>query len=498
MYLNFLSSETAPAAIEPLPASAAQLHLIAAQLQTIAVQFKPRIINSAWADSRSPLLQALAQALQEKSEQLAQLMSKEAHRPIAVCRIEAKRCVQTVLKTRYALLRAALPQAFDFSDALQGGHNGTSQRFTFAPLFAITPFNFPLNLTLHKIAPALALGIPFVCKAPLINLESFQLLHDILLSVGIPEKEFAFLFVRNEHISPLLDELSFPLLSFTGSRTVGMELKKRYWDRRVILELGSTSAALVCDDVPKWTLEKTMGDLARSAFGNSGQSCLSLQHLVVDDEVFTDSVALFKDASLKIAEHRARTLETTLCSEMVDANAFAKVASLVEDARSKGCEIWQAGEHNLQQNYFAPTLVMAKKDAAHPLVMKLFAEEAFGPVVCVHRVPRNTPVEKIMALVNSFDANLHASVFTYSSQKLRQYYEGLSARTVLWNEIPSWRSDEMPYGGCLFGGSSILAAGASAPTGAGGVSRASSGLAGNEGPFQTLCEYTIDRLLILP
>ena len=430
------------------------------------------------------LLESLAQKIATNSEKLATLMVESTHRPLSSCLTEVRRALQTLDKTREAAHKLCEPRAYDFSDALQGGHTAISQRFTFAPLFAITPFNFPLNLTLHKIAPSIALGLPFVCKPPLQNLELFSLLHDWLLESGLEQEAFAFYFASNEAVSRTLDKLPVPLISFTGSRAVGFQLKQKYWDKKLILELGSTAACLICNDVPKWELEKLSQELAKSAFGNSGQSCISLQHLLLEHDVGDDLIAHLKYAAANVARNKDPNTQDTLCGPLVGRAAFEKALNLLNQALECGAQVWSAGEHNPMEHQLAPTLVVYPNAQPRTLEqIRLTREEAFAPIICIHRLPQGTSPEKASELTQKFDSNIHTSVFTYQSKKARQLYETLPSRTLLWNEVPSWRADEMPYGGINLGWSEGRLQ--------------NSGLLGDEGPFQTMLELTVERLFVL-
>lgn len=431
------------------------------------------------------VLEGLAQKIRAHEEKLASLMVDQTHRPLSSCLTEVRRSVQTLEKTRDAAHRLCEPRAYDFSDALQGGHTALSQRFTFSPLFAITPFNFPLNLTLHKIAPAIALGLPFICKPPLQSLELFGLINDWLIECGLESESFAFYFASNEGVSRSLERLPAPLISFTGSHAVGMQLKEKYWDRKLILELGSTALSLVCNDVPKWELERLSQDICRSAFGNSGQSCISLQHLFLENDIAEDMISHLKHTAAALARHRDPKNPETLSGPLVGRAAFEKNMQLLNQALECGAQVWSAGEHNTSEHHLAPTLVIYPNAQARTMEqIRLTREEVFGPVLCLHRVPQNTSAEKLTDLLQHIDANIHASVFTYQNKKARHIFENLPCRTVLWNEVPSWRADEMPYGGVHLSWSD------------GRLQNA--GLLGDEGPYQTMHELTVERLFVFP
>ncbi len=451
----------------------------------VSRRFLPHAVNAQWVQRRRPLLQSPSRILAREEETLARLLSEEGRRPITLCRTEARRAVQTVAKSEEALVRLAEPRALDFTDALQGGHHALAQRFTSGPLFAIVPFNFPLNLALHKIAPALALGLPFVCKGPAQNPRTMEHLARLLVEAGVPTEDFLIFQADNDSAERLLATTLFPLVSFTGSKRVGLHLKKTFWDRKVILELGSTAAVVLCDDVPRWELESMSQKLAASAFGQAGQSCISLQHLFLEPENAGDFLSYFKDAASRLAAHWAPSDPETVCCPLVSPAAFDKVSELLADAQAKGATVWRAGLARPDDSYHPPTLVQLPPPAQSSKgfeAIRLLTEEVFGPVACVHMLPAGLDGRSLAARLGVVDANIHASVFTYDGAKAKGLWEQAACHTLLWNEVPSWRADAMPYGGTLGAHAGAVHA----------------GLVGDEGPLYSMQEYTWERLLVLP
>jgi|GEM_PF-322537 len=491
------TATTTPAESRARAHTAAQLR---EKALTVFSRFSPRCINAQWASTRRPVLQRLAQLVSANEKSLAKLLSEEGRRPIASCEWEVRRAVQTIQKTEDALVRLAEARSLDFSDALLGGHTAMAQRFTSGPLFAIAPFNFPLNLSLHKIAPAVALGLPFVCKGPAQNFRTMEACAALLEDAGVAPEDFLILQAQGDETESLIESVPFPIISFTGSHTVGLKLKQRFWDRKVILELGSTAAAVLCDDVPRWELERISQVLARSAFGQGGQSCISLQHLVLEHENSGDFVSYLKDAARKLAEHSSPSDPETVCGPLVNAAAVAKVRALLDDARAHGATVWTAGEADDAENYLPPTLVLLAPGRPKKS-LRLLREEVFGPVVCVQTLaPGSGPAalqaaaaaETIVQALGAFDANIHASLYSYDSAKVKSLFARSVCHSLLWNEAPSWRADAMPYGGVLGASADSVAEGATVPVGP------HAGLVGNEGPLYSLLEYTWERLLVLP
>lgn len=488
-----------------LPSTHAQLESplltqVVSAARNLCQKFEPRLIDAKWVASRTPLLHALAKGIAEHEDTLASLLSAEGQRPIAACRVEAKRSVQTLLKTIEALARLAEPRALDFSDAIQGGHHAFAQRFTCGPLCAIVPFNFPLNLALHKVAPALALGLPFVCKGPDQNSKTMALLAHLVEKAGVPSEDFLFFQSSPESAEALLEEVPFPLISFTGSQRVGLHLKQKFWDRKVMLELGSTAALLVCDDVPRWELEPLAQRIARSAFGQGGQSCISLQHLFLEPEVALDLISHLKDATTRLAEATDLSHPDTVCGPVVSKAAAAKIEDLLANAQQNGATLWRppGSPHSAKPNHndthtpahVPPTLVFLPQPPsleASPLPLRLLREEAFGPVLCIHRLPSGGHAKVRQAALASVDANIHASIFTYDAKAAKTLFEASTCHALLWNELPSWRADAMPYGGTVARSLTRTCA----PLG-------HTGLVGGEGPLYAMQEYTWERLFVMP
>lgn len=450
----------------------------AAVLQKLFGTFKAHALTPSVIAQGKQRLTAVSQALSKKKDELARLMSLEGHRGISACTQELDRAFQTLDICGQALEKIAAPLDYDFRDALQGGKIGVSERFTYAPLFAIVPFNFPVNLALHKIAPALALGIPFACKGPLTHPKTNALLHDCLLDAGIVNEGFCFLDVENDEIAALLDALPHCILSFTGSRPVGETLLSKYAAHKVILELGGTAFALVLDDT------KPFSDLAkacaRSAFGNSGQSCISLQHIIVDEKHHAQFVTLLKDEAQRISQSKDPLSPETICSRLINTNAFTKTMRILSNVRERGLHIWHADKVDDAQCYIPPTIIECSAKSFFPNV-DLYNEEVFSPLVFVHSC-RGTPDAIVMA--NALDANIHGSVFCGDQKTAEHVFFHTQVRSLLWNEAPSWRADSMPYGGFLTQPSPST------------LERVHNGLVGNEGPLQTLHDYTIDRLFV--
>jgi aldehyde dehydrogenase (NAD+) len=463
------------------------LDSIANDLESLANLFVARSIDRKQAREGIERLQKLRTELSLRSTTLAELLSVEGHRPLSLCQLEVGRTLQVIEKTEEAIWELASVKAYDFTDAFQGSKKAIALRKSFGPLFAIIPFNFPLILAMHKLAPAIALGLPFVCKPPLQNVGLFKVLHEIFLAAGITEHTFSFLFVENESISALLERIPFPILSFTGSKSVGLSLRQKFWNRRVLLELGGTAFAVLLNDYPEDRHSLAAKALARSAVNQGGQSCISLQHLFVPQRYFESIKKSIQTEFHAFVEHHNPSDIETVCGPLNSEAATEKVTHLLAEAATQGFESWSPQlieDHTYPAHYFPPTLVLVP-DFSEFLRKKpaLLTEEVFGPVLCLHGVGDDISEVALVSYLNATDANIQGSVFTTEEKTAQKFFHELQVRTLLWNEVPSWRADEMPYGGYV------------KMEKAGGEGW-HSGLVGNEGPRQTLEEYTIDRLFV--
>lgn len=439
----------------------------------LAEQFRPQRID----ESQFDVLKSIANILARESDALAEHISRESHRPISLCLTECQRAVETVKKTMDAVRVLAKPTVLDFSNALQSGAWATAERFSFSPLFAIVPFNFPLNLAFHKLAPALALEIPFVCKPPSQHIGLWKRVHDLLIEAGVDGDRFLVWAAKADQVEAVLESIPFGLVSFTGSTKIGLQLKEKFPRRRFILELGGTAACFVVDSP---NLEAIAGELAKSAFGQAGQSCISTQHIFVEEGTLEVFSMHLKAATEKLSLHTAPDDKDTVCSALVDEKSFQKTQNIIQNARVFGFEIFQASETTRQPHYIPPTILFCEdaSQISHAEI-DFLREEFFSPVVTV--IPFRK-LDDAIAVCKRFDANIHASAYTQDQLTLRTLFLGLPTRSLLHNMPPSWRADEMPYGGTdkLWPDFPNI----------------HSGLIGNEGPLQTLTEYTIDRLLV--
>ncbi len=385
------------------------------------------------AHARAQALDMIANGLFIRREEMARLITAEAGKPITDARREVDRGIHTF---RVAAEEAKRVQGEVIPlDVAPGsdGKVGIVRRFPIGPILGITPFNFPLNLVAHKVAPALAAGNPIVIKpAPQTPLTALML-GEVVLEAGLPSGAFSVLPCENSVAEQMVMDPRFAMLSFTGSVPVGWRLKTQSGKKRVALELGGNAGVIVEPDAD---VDLVAQRCAVGGFSYSGQSCISVQRIFVHETVFTSFVneLLARTTMLKAGDPSE---ETTVVGPLIDEAAAQRVEAWIEEAVGQGARVLAGGKRQ-GSVVVATVLTDVIPD------MKVSGCEVFGPVVTV--MPYSTFDEALGALNNS-DFGLQAGVFTNDVNKIFQAYQALDVGAVLANEIPTFRAEHMPYGG---------------------------------------------------
>ncbi len=386
------------------------------------------------ASERSAVLERVADAVERDTELFAQDISRESGKPISAARVEVGRAVGTL---RYASEEARrLPGERVPLEASAAG-DGTLALTVPHPrgvVAAITPFNFPLNLVAHKVGPALAAGCPVVLKpASVAGLVAVRLVETFERQ-GLPA---GWLNLVNgpgaEVVDAWMDDDRVAVVNFTGSAAVGWSLKARSPRKLHILELGSSTAMYVHSAAD---LERAARDAVAAGFANSGQACISLQRLFVDDAVKDELVGHLTRAVAAVPAGDPSDERTVVGPLVTDGDA-ERVASWVDAAVAGGARVLVGGGHDHRS--VAPTLV-----ADPPADSALVSDEVFGPVVSVIGV---RDLEDAIARVNDSRFGLNTSVYTADLATALAFADRVESGTVLVNVPPSFRADFMPYGG---------------------------------------------------
>jgi acyl-CoA reductase-like NAD-dependent aldehyde dehydrogenase len=384
---------------------------------------------------RREILEDVAATLIEQKERFAQLIVAEAGKPIRLARVEVDRAVltfKTAAEEAARLGGESLP--LDLTEGNEGRW-GLVQRFPVGPILAITPFNFPLNLVAHKVAPALAAGCPIILKpAPQTPFTALAL-GEVILKAGWNQEALAVLPLSNADTAWLAEkEDRIKLVSFTGSSKVGWELKAHSGRKRVLLELGGNAALIVHND---WhDLDEAAARTAHAAFGFAGQSCISTQRVFVQRSIFQTFLWKLVEYSAKLATGNPAD-EATEVGPLIRLSDAERVESWVKEAVEGGAKLIAGGER--RGSMITPAILTGTKPG-----MKVHDEEVFGPVVVVEPY---VDFEEALAAVNHSRYGLQAGLLTRDAGRILTAYRELEVGALIVGDTPTWRLDSMPYGG---------------------------------------------------
>ena len=386
---------------------------------------------------RADALAQVSQAMAAREQEFAELIVEESGKPVRWARGEVRRAVST--------FRWAAEEARRWSGEVQrldtdpggAGRLAVIRRVPRGPVLAIAPFNFPLNLAAHKVAPSLAVGAPVILKPAPATPLSALLLGELLAGTGLPAGSWSVLTLPNERMPGLVADERLPTVSFTGSGAVGWSIRDAVPRKHVTLELGGNAAAVVC---PDWSGDD---DLARAAaqvavFGTyqGGQSCISVQRVLVHEplrERFLQHL-LARFATLVDGDPRD---EMTDVGPLVDEAAAARVELWIADAVARGASLLAGGTRS-GATVAATLLADAPADAA------VWCEEVFGPVVVVSSYE---DVDEALDRVDDSCYGLQAGLFTRDMELAFRAFTRLEVGGVVIGDVPSYRADQMPYGG---------------------------------------------------
>lgn len=409
---------------------------------------------------RADILDRVAAIVQERVEELARTISAEAGKPIKSARVEAARCVNTYSLSAGEARRLA-GESVPITGTQSGqGHIAWTVRVPVGVIGAITPFNFPLNLVAHKLAPALAAGCAVVLKPASQTPVSALRLAAICEEAGLPPGWLNVLpGPASEVAEVLVEDERVRMITFTGSSEVGWSLRSRAPQKKVALELGNASPVLVEADAD---LDLAAQKVATHAFGYAGQTCVSVQRVYVRREVLDDFVSRLvpRVEALRAGDPADGATDV---GPVIDASNRERVLDWVEEAKAGGARVLAGGVE--ENGVIRPTLL-----ADVTPEMKVCRQEIFGPVCSV--IPYDS-LEEGFELANSTEYGLQAAIFTRSIEPAVRATSALDFGSVMINEAPEWRVDQMPYGGTKASGNT------------------------KEGPAYTIREMTEERLVVL-
>ena len=383
--------------------------------------------------ARSEALDHISARLKDTITENAELIAREGGKPLKWATVEATRAVST-FRWASEVLRHGDDELMRLdTEASLGSRVGVLRRFPIGPVLGITPFNFPLNLVAHKVAPALAVGAPIVVKpasaTPIGALRLAELFHETDLPKGMDQV----LPVSSKVADGMARDERFRKISFTGSSEIGWYLKSLDPKKRVTLELGGNAGVIVHSDAD---LDFAAQRVAFGGYYQAGQSCISVQRVLVASEVYDDfATRLVKQVeSLKVGDPMDPSVDV---GPVIQRSEVERIGEWVQEAVSQGAEVLTGGTG--EGPFFQPTLIADVRPE-----MKVCREEVFGPVVTIS--PYQT-FEEALRIVNDSRFGLQAGVFTNDINRAFEAHRSIEVGGLIVNDVSAFRADQMPYGG---------------------------------------------------
>jgi len=385
------------------------------------------------AHARAAALHHCVRRFGERQEELALALCIEAGKPIRDSRGEVTRLIDTfrvAAEESTRIVGEVLP--LDISPRAEG-YRGQWKRVPIGPVSLISPFNFPLNLAAHKVAPAIAAGCPFVLKPASLTPVGALLIGEVLAEAGLPAGAWSILPCPREGAEQLTTDDRLKLLSFTGSGEVGWALKAKAGKKKVVLELGGNAACIVDEGAD---LATVVPRLTFGAFYQSGQSCISVQRIFAHRSLYASlrTQLVAAAGAQKLGDPRD---EATDLGPLISEKEAARVEQWVAQAVAAGATLLCGGQRDGMM--MAATLLEGV-----PAGLPLVEEEVFGPVAILEPFD---DFEAALAQVNASRFGLQAGVFTHDLRRAYRAWDMLEVGGVVINDVPSWRVDHMPYGG---------------------------------------------------
>jgi glyceraldehyde-3-phosphate dehydrogenase (NADP+) len=409
---------------------------------------------------RAAVLARASTILGRRRDEIGRALAGEAGKPIRDALTEVDRAAMTFHVASEESRRLG-GEVIPLDLAAHGkGRLAVVRRFPIGPVAAISPFNFPLNLSAHKLAPAIAAGNPIVLKPATKTPLSALFLASALDEAGLPKGVLSVLPMSRELGDRLVTDERFKLLTFTGSSSVGWAMKARAGRKKVILELGGNAGVVIDESADvAWAVKRVV----TGGFAYAGQSCISVQRVFVHDRIY-DAFASQLAARVGALVVGNPLDPATDVGPMIDTGEVDRIEAWVKEAVEGGARVL-AGGTRVSRSVYAPTVLEGAPETA-----KVCAQEVFAPLVALYRF---TDFNEALAAVNRSRYGLQAGVFTNDLLRTLTAWDVIEAGGVIVNDVPTWRIDHMPYGGVK-----------------------DSGL-GREGPRYTIEEMTEPKLLVI-
>ncbi|MFT3990961.1 MAG: aldehyde dehydrogenase family protein [Luteolibacter sp.] len=397
-----------------------------------AVKAAPEMRNMAPYERKDVLLHCVHR-FTERAEELAQVLRQEVGKPIKDSRGEVARLIDTFQIAAEESVRIGGEVMNLEISPRSKGYRGMWKRVPVGPCSFISPFNFPLNLTAHKIAPAIAVGCPFVLKPASLTPISALMIGEILAETSLPPGAFSILPCSREGAELFTTDERLKLLSFTGSPDVGWELKAKAGKKKVVLELGGNAVCIIDETAD---LDDAVKRVVSGAFYQSGQSCVSVQRLIIHESVYENFRGKLVAATCGLKAGDPAD-EAVFIGPLIAEKEAIRLETWIAEALKAGAKILCGGKRE-------GAILDATLLENVPRDQKLVVEEAFGPVAVLSRF---SDFSKALEEANDSRFGIHAGVFTNNLHHAAAAWDELEVGGVLINEVPSWRVDHLPYGG---------------------------------------------------
>jgi len=382
---------------------------------------------------RSRICLQIAQGIEDRKEEFAETISKESGKPLLYSRAEVARSISTF---RIAAEEASRIHGevlhLDITESAKG-KTGLVRRFPIGPVSGISPFNFPLNLVAHKVAPAMACGNPIILKPASSTPLTALLLGKVVSETDAVDGSFSVLPCKSSDATALVEDERLKMVTFTGSPPIGWDIKRRAGKKKVTLELGGNAGVIVEPDA---NLDFAAKKICFGAFAFSGQVCISVQRTYVHESCFDAFMDRLKQ-EVSLLKSGDPLDETVTFGPMIDTGNAERIESWIQEAVDGGAQLITGGKRD--GAFFEPTVLTRVGSD-----QKIICEEAFGPVLIVE--PYNDFYQAIET-INHSDFGLQAGVFTNQLDKAMRAFNQLEVGGVVLNDVPTFRVDNMPYGG---------------------------------------------------
>ncbi len=383
--------------------------------------------------ARAEVLDRIVSAVGEKKEALARLLAAEAGKPLALARAEIERAMFVFRQGSEEAKRIG-GEVIPMDLQPHGDRRwGMTRRFPLSPITAIIPFNFPVLLAAHKLAPAIACGASVILKAPPQDPLSVLLLADLIRQSGYPAGAISILLATNEVAAPLIDDPRIRMITFTGSGRAGWAIRQRAFNKRVTLELGGNAAVLVEPDAD---IDHAVKRCVAGGYLYAGQSCISTQRILVHQSVsgrFTERFV----AAVGALRTGDPMVETTEVGPMIDEGNAQRAAEWVAEAAAQGAKVAVGGQR--KGAILQPAVLLNTTSA-----MRVNCEEIFAPVTTVRAY---TDLDQAIGAVNDSPYGIQAGLFTQNIRTILRAFERVEVGGLVVNDIPGFRVDHAPYGG---------------------------------------------------